>query len=117
MWVLLKQKNVSRLKRKEILEEFERETINLRKTIENEYGIRYYDNKKAFAKGRWLFETFPASRESLAIKHEWNSMVMFKQWLIREGAFLIEGRTAPQGMYLSGGKMQKFVLDLNDLIE
>ncbi|ACU91687.1 MAG: hypothetical protein E6494_06775 [Capnocytophaga sp.] len=77
----------------------------------NEYGIRFHDKGlKATANGRYLFETFPASRNSLAIKPEWNNMTDIKQWQIKKGTLLFEGVAAPQGN-LSGGQIQKFVVD------
>lgn len=35
----------------------------------------------------------------------------FRQFKIRPGAIVLEGRTAPQGPYLPGGQVQKFVLN------
>jgi len=111
----LKAAAVSRGRRKEILESFDRETINMRAAREDEYGLRYYDGTKAHAKGRYLFETFPATRESLAVKPEWNDMNKVQQWKIEPGTPMIEGRASRQGSCLSGGQVQKFVLDLNNL--
>jgi len=102
--------------RKQIIESFEIPTIRVRVSTFAEYGIRYYDNINAFEKGRFLFETFPASQQSLAIKREWNQMTRFRQWQIRPGTTIIEGRAAPQGQFLPGGQIQKFVLSLEDLI-
>ncbi|MEJ5315164.1 MAG: hypothetical protein WHS45_12380 [Anaerolinea sp.] len=102
--------------RKQIIESFEIPTIRVRVSTFAEYGIRYYDNINAFEKGRFLFETFPASQQSLAIKREWNQMTRFRQWQIRPGTTIIEGRAAPQGQFLPGGQIQKFVLSLEDLM-
>jgi len=111
----LKEAGISRGRRKEILESFDRETIKMRPAGESEYGLRYYDETKAYAKGRYLFETFPATRESLAVKREWNDMNKVQQWKIEPGTSMIEGRASAQGPCLPGGQVQKFVLDLNKL--
>jgi len=111
----LKEAGISRGRRKEILESFDRETIKMRPAGENEYGLRYYDETKAYAKGRYLFETFPATRESLAVKREWNDMNKIQQWKVEPGTSMIEGRASAQGPCLPGGQVQKFVLDLNKL--
>ncbi len=111
----LKGAGVPRARRKEIMESFEVETIKMRNAGGDEYGIRYYDESKAYAKGRYLFETFPASRESLAVKPEWNDMTKIQQWKVREGEPMIEGRAAGQGPCLPGGQIQKFVLNLDAL--
>jgi len=89
----------------------------MRPAGESEFGIRFYDNIKAYPKGSTLFKTFPASRQSLAIRPEWNSMSEFIQWRIRPGTMLIEGRATSQGPYLSGGQIQIVVPSfLKDLI-
>jgi RHS repeat-associated protein len=61
----LKSKGVPRAFRKQVLESFEVETIKVRPASANEYGLRYFDGVNAKAKGRYLFEAFPATRESL----------------------------------------------------
>ena len=38
-------------------------------------------------------------------------MAGFKQFQIKPGAIVIEGRASAQGPYLEGGKLQKFILD------
>jgi hypothetical protein len=82
-----------------------------------DYGIRYYVGN-ANARGRWLFDTFPASRESLALDPKLGyTGEAFKQWRIRAGTVIIEGPAARQGPYPPGGKRQFFVLDLEDLLE
>lgn len=77
--------------------------------------MRYYDKVDAMEKGRYLFDTFPASRDSLAIVPEWNRMTEFRQWQIRPGTTIIEGRAASQGR-LADGQIQKFILYLKDLL-
>ena len=115
---LLIDEGVPRKYRVEALQSFEIDTIKVRKAGANEYGIRFYDNIDTFPKGRTLFETFPASRGGLAVKWEWNKMKKFKQFRIREGAWIIEGRISSQGKGLPGGLIQKYILDpLRDLIE
>ena len=105
----LQDSGVNRDKRKEIIESFNKETIVFRKATDSEYGIRYYDGIESFARGRYLFETFPASRQSLAIKPKWNSMKLFKQWKVKEGTPIIQGISAPQGKNLPGGQIQKYI--------
>jgi hypothetical protein len=83
---------------------------------ENSYGLRYYGGNAA-ARGHSLFDTFPASRESLAVKLDWNTMQNLKQWQIRPGAPVIYGRGLPQGPGLPGGQMQRAVMSLEDLLE
>ncbi|MEN4013096.1 MAG: hypothetical protein ROW48_13755 [Bellilinea sp.] len=112
----LQKMGVPRSLRKQIIESFDIPTIKVKKANFAEYGIRYYDNINAFEKGRYLFETFPASRQSLAIKWEWNQMTRFRQWQIRPGTTIIEGRVAAQGQFLPGGQFQKFILNLEDLL-
>jgi len=82
----------------------------------NRYGLRYYGGNAA-ERGFSLFDTFPASRESLAVKLDWNTMQFLKQWRIRPGAPLIYGRGLPQGPGLPGGQMQRAVMSLDDLLE
>lgn len=112
----LKAEGVSRARRVQILQSFDADSVVVRKAGQQEYGLRYFDNKEAFADGRYLFETFPATRESLAVKSAsyssktWNDMTYFQQWQIRPGATFIEGRAAPQGLGYSGGQIQKFIL-------
>jgi hypothetical protein len=113
----LRANGVGRAQRVAILQSFETQTIRLRAAGASEFGLRYFDNIKAFSRGRYLFETFPASRDALALQSRWNQMLGFTQFQLRPGAMLIEGRTAPQGAW-AGGAMQKFVLNPRmDLIE
>jgi RHS repeat-associated protein len=113
----LQEIGVSRAQRVQILQSFEAETVNLRAASATEFGLRFFDGVNAQAKGRYLFETFPASRESLALSPQWNQMTSFTQWQIREGAMLIEGRAAAQGVGLPGGQIQKFVPNLDNLLK
>lgn len=104
--------------RKSVLESFEKQTIAVRPAGNAEYGLRYHDGGiSAQEKGRYLFETFPASRESLAIKPGWNQMSGIKQWKIEEGTAIIEGRAAGQGPGLGGGQTQKYINNLSNLKE
>lgn len=108
---ILKERGLPRQVRKNILQSFDVRTIKVRLARTNEYGIRFHDKGlRATANGRYLFETFPASRNSLAIKPEWNNMTDIKQWQIKKGTLLFEGVAAPQGN-LSGGQIKKFVVD------
>jgi RHS repeat-associated protein len=112
----LKSKGVPRTFRKQVLESFEVETIKVRAASANEYGLRYFDGVNAKAKGRYLFESFPASRESLAVKSEWNQMTNIAQFKVSPGATIIEGRASAQGAGLPGGQVQKYITDLSDLL-
>ncbi len=112
----LRAQGVPRNVRKQVLESFDVRTIGVRQAGASEYGLRYFDNVDAFAKGRYLFATFPASRASLALDPQWNRMTYFTQWQIRPGAMLFEGVASPKGVGLPGGQIQKFVPNLNDLL-
>jgi hypothetical protein len=113
----MREMNIPRAVRKTVLESFDVRTIQVRAAGEAEFGIRYFDNIRAFPRGGTLFETFPTSRASLAIKFEWNRMTGFKQWQIRPGAVVLEGRVAPQGS-MPGGQIQKWIFDSQrDLLE
>jgi hypothetical protein len=91
--------------------------MRVRAARDAEFGIRYFDNVDAFPRGHSLFETFPASRESLALEIDWNKMTGFKQWQIRPGATVFEGVVARQGVW-RGGQTQKYILDpATDLLE
>jgi RHS repeat-associated protein len=113
---LLKSQGVPRNVRKQVLASFDTRTIRVRTAGPHEFGIRYFDSLNAHARGRYLFETFPTTRQSLALPPHWNQMKGFKQWQIRPGTQIIEGATAPQGSYYPGGQLQKFVPDLGDLL-
>jgi hypothetical protein len=106
----LQEMGVPRADRVRYLQAFEEGTISFRHAGSSEYGIHYYTDPSRVA-GQWLFETFPASRGSLAIKPEWNAMTGFRQFQITPGTPIIQGRAAAQGPYLPGGQVQKFILD------
>jgi CheY-like chemotaxis protein len=97
----LRSIGATRKERIEILRSFEIDTIKLRQAGSSEFGLRYFDNVNAFPKGRYLFETFPASRTSAAIKPQWNQMRGIAQWRIVPGTPIIEGRAAAQGLELA----------------
>lgn len=101
---------VSRAKRVEYLQAFENGTISFRQAGASEYGVRYFGGR-AKPEGSWLFETFPASRQTLALDPEWNWMTGFRQFQIVPGTPVIQGRAAAQGPDLPGGQVQKFILD------
>ena len=107
----LRSQGVPRRFRKQILESFDIETIRVRSAGPNEFGIRYFDDVNASADGRYLFETFPASREALALKMDWNWATKVKQWQITPGTTLLEGNAAAQGLGYPGGIVQKYILD------
>ena len=112
----LKSQGVPRKYRKQILESFDRETIKVRSAGTSEYGLRYFDGINAQAKGRYLFETFPATRSSLTVKPKWNLMTNIAQFKVKPGTTIIEGKAAPQGLGLPGGQTQKYINDLERLI-
>jgi len=112
----LQKEGVPRHIRKKVLESFDRKSMELRIAGDFEYGLRYYDNINAMPKGRYLFEQFPANRNSLALPPEWNEMLYFKQFQIRPGTKFLEGPAAAQGLY-PGGQKQRYILDLADLLE
>lgn len=106
----LQEMGVSRADRVRYLQSFEPQNMVVRQAGQSEFGLRFFSDP-ARAGGQYLFETFPASRASLAIKPEWSTMAGFRQFQIRPGATLLEGRAAAQGPYLPGGQTQKFILD------
>jgi len=110
----LRSQGVPEAKVKEIVESFE--SMKIRIAGPQEYGIRYYDDKAAFARGRYLFKTFPATRMSLALDPKWNQAAYIKQWQIPQGSVIIEGPAAPQGAWL-GGQTQMFIVDPNILVD
>jgi RHS repeat-associated protein len=107
----LQAMGISRAQRVQWLQSFNAGTMNVRMAGASEFGLRYYDNVTAFSQGRFLFETFPASRQSLALPLGWNQMSSLAQWQIRPGAIILEGEAALQGIGLEGGQWQKFVLN------
>jgi len=114
---IMRREGVPRKIRKQVLESFDRRAMAVRPARPGEYGLRFYDDVVAKPRARYLFETFPASRGSLGLKLGWNRMTRLSQWRIREGATLFEGPTAEQGLGLAGGKTQKYVLHLEDILE
>ncbi|PST78199.1 hypothetical protein B7R70_17440, partial [Yersinia pseudotuberculosis] len=111
----LRSQNVPRDFRKQIIQSFDIETIKVRPATSNEYGLRYFDNVNALEKGRYIFETFPATRSSLAVKTEWNQMTYFSQFKVTPGVTIIEGKAAAQGVGLPGGQIQKYISNLDKL--
>lgn len=112
----LRDLGVPRADRIRILQSFEAQNMVIRQAGPSEFRLRYFSDP-AKAGGSYLFETFPASRATLAIKPKWSTMSGFRQYQIRPGATILEGRAAPQGPYLPGGQKQTFVLDWSsDLI-
>ena len=70
----------------------------------------------AQAKGRYLFEIFPAIRSSLAVKPKWNLLTNIAQFKVKSGTTIIEGKAAPQGLGVPGGQIQKYINVLERLI-
>lgn len=105
---------VNRTARKEVLQSFEAGTVRLQTADSATFGLRY-SGGNAIDRGRYLFDTLPASRESLALKPNWNQMTNLSQWQIPQGTKYIEGRAAAQGVGYPGGQIQRYVLDPSKL--
>ena len=117
----LKLKGVPRKYRKQVLESFDVETIQLKIAGKDTFGMRFYGGK-AEAEGRYLFETFTPliNRQNLALPYEWNSMTSIQQFQVKEGTTMITGRVAAQnvfGSHYTGGAAQWYINDLGDLIK
>ncbi|TDV58619.1 RHS repeat domain-containing protein, partial [Pseudomonas sp. LP_7_YM] len=112
----LKKQGMARKYRKQTLQSFEIDSIKVRRATESEYGLRYYDDISANAKGRYLFESFPATRESLALKTDWNQMSHISQFKVTPKSVIIEGKASAQGLGLPGGQTQKYITDLSNLV-
>jgi hypothetical protein len=116
----LQEQGVPRAYRKQILESFDIDSINIMKASDNTYGLRFYDNVNAYEKGRYLFPSFGNSinRNGLALPYEWNNMTNVKQWKIEVDTIIIKGKVAPQlefGSQYKGGAEQWDINDLNNL--
>ncbi|MEU5308760.1 DUF6531 domain-containing protein [Streptomyces sp. NPDC021562] len=115
---LLRDAGIPRNFRIQVMESFEEGTITVRRAGDSDYGMRFYDGKNAWARGRYLTTQWPATREEVAVKASWNQFTFLKQWKIRPGAPIIEGRVAEQGIGYPGGGKQTYVLDPDrDLLE
>lgn len=112
------EQGVSRADRVTILQSFQVETITLRTADNATFGLRFFDNANAFARGRFLFPTFTSntSRNGLALPYSWNNMTNFTQWQIPSGSTYIFGRAGAQGS-LRGGSYQMVVPNSNILIK
>ena len=53
----------------------------------------------------------------MSIKPDWNQMTYMKQFQIRPGITILEGRASSMGVGVEGGQIQKYILNLNDLLE
>ena len=113
----LKGQGIPRIYRKQTLESFEIGSIRVRKATDAEFGLRYFDGINAHAKGRYIFETFPATRESIAVKTLWNQMTSIAQFKVKSGSVILEGNASAQGVGLPGGQVQKYITDLNELMD
>ncbi len=100
----------------QIIGSFERGTLSVETAGSSQYGLRYFDNVAAKPEGRYLFETFPATREGLGLKSEWNQMTGIQQWQVKEGSQFLHGNAVSQGFY-SGGQKQLFVPDSSNLMK
>jgi hypothetical protein len=111
--LFLREAGVARADRIKILRSFESGTVQFGEAGARQFGIRYFGGD-AKAAGSFLFDTFPASRQSLALLPEWNAMTGLRQFQIRPGTTMISGRAAAQGIGrgLEGGQVQRFILDV-----
>ncbi len=105
-----------------VLNSFDKRTIKIEAAGKDTHGIRFYDNKKSFEKGHYLFDTFTPSinRNNLALPPSWNKMTHMKQFKIREGTMMIKGNAASQsvnGVKYSGGAEQMFIHNTEDLLD
>jgi RHS repeat-associated protein len=115
---LLREAGVPRAFRIQVMQSFEDGTLSVRRAGDSDYGMRFYDNENAWARGRYLTTQWPATREEIAVKASWNQFSFLKQWKIRPGAPIIEGRVGPQGVGYPGGGKQTYVLNPDrDLLE
>jgi len=118
----LKSQGVPRQFRKTTLESFEIGTIRLEFAGSNTYGLRFYDNINAYAKGRYLFETFSpqVNRSNLALPPDWNRMTGIQQWQVKPDTIIIKGKAGPQfqiGNQYIGGVEQWYITNLDSLIK
>lgn len=74
--------------------------------------LRYYDDVKAFAPGRYMTNSVSGirwwDRTTMAIRPAWNNMTKIAQWEIPAGATIYRGRAAMQFPWF-GGKTQFFI--------
>ena len=118
----LKSQGVPRQFRKTTLESFEIGTIKLDVAGTNTYGLRFYDDINASAKGRYLFETFSpqVNRSNLALPPDWNRMTGIQQWQVKPDTIIIKGKAGPQfqmGNQYIGEVEQWYITNLDDLIK
>ncbi|WP_219620105.1 hypothetical protein [Bacillus sp. T33-2] len=88
----------------------------------NTYGLRFYDNINAYAKGRYLFETFSpqVNRSNLALPPDWNRMTGIQQWQVKPDTIIIKGKAGLQfqmGNQYIGGVEQWYITNLDSLIK
>jgi len=113
----LKNEGVSRIRRKEILESFEIETISLKRADNNTFGLRFYggDAQKV---GRYLFPTFTnyTNRQGLALPIKWNNtMDGIQQFRLDINTPYIYGRAASQAGIYKGGSYQMYINNTNKM--
>ncbi|WP_332651816.1 hypothetical protein [Lysinibacillus sp. 54212] len=118
----LKSQGVPRQFRKTTLESFEIGTIRLDVAGSNTYGLRFYDDINASAKGRYLFETFSpqVNRSNLALPPDWNRMTGIQQWKVKPDTIIIKGKAGSQfqmGDQYIGGVEQWYITNLESLIK
>ena len=99
--------------KKDILEFFERGTINLGEAGNAEYGIRFYGGATK-PMGQYLTDTFNpmTNRSNLALPPKFNAMTGISQWQIKPGTIILTGKVGPQldfGPQYVGGAVQTYI--------
>lgn len=104
----MRELGIPREYRVQALQSFEPETVRLNTAGTDVYGLRYHGGgSNEF--GRYVTDTLPATRQSLALPAE-NTMEHLSQFRLSEGAEYISGRVAPN-FGQPGGGMQYYLLD------
>jgi len=102
----------------QILESFVVETVRLETAGNADYGVRFFSEPMARARGRYLTPTLGfqgSAREALALARG-NAARSLRQFRLRPGAKYISGKASPLFGHEGGGE-QWFVPELNDLME
>lgn len=104
----MRELGIPREYRVQVLQSFEPETVRLNTAGTDVYGLRYHGGgSNEF--GRYVTDTLPATRQSLALPAE-NTMEHLSQFRLSEGAEYISGRVAPN-FGQPGGGTQYYLLD------
>ncbi len=102
----------------EVINSFERGTIQIKEAGVHEYGIRYFDVLEGYngatAMGQYLNNTFTplTNRANLALPPSWNKAYYIQQWQIKPGTVILTGKVGPQldyGSQYVGGAVQTYI--------